>query len=137
MRLASRVSEPAPPAPKDGGGGGGWRWLLTAQGIIEAELIKGLLEQSGVLPVALDAHDPGPGAWMFPAGNVNALVRVYVQASQLEAARLVLLETGLDMPALPRSDVSQAWPIARVLWTALTLLVLVGVVLFQLRGLFR
>jgi len=101
MQRGSYVID-SPPAPTDeGGGGGGWAWLLTARGIIEAELVRGVLESAGVIPVALDARDPSPGAWMFLSGNVNALVRVFVPASQLDSARLVLLEAGFEQPAPP------------------------------------
>jgi Putative prokaryotic signal transducing protein len=101
MQRGSQVID-SPPAPVDqGGGGGGWAWLLTARGIIEAELVRGVLESAGVIPVALDGRDPSPGAWMFLSGNVNALVRVFVPASQLDSARLVLLEAGFEQPAPP------------------------------------
>src|SRR5687768_392917 len=97
MRAGSHLQDPAPPRSGDGGdGGGGWRWLVTAQGLVEAELIKGVLEGAGVVPVVLDAHDPSPGAWMFPSGNVNALVRIFVPAALLDQARLTLLETGFS-----------------------------------------
>lgn len=98
MQSGSRVID-APPTGRTGGGdGGGWAWLLTARGIIEAELVRGVLETAGIVPVALDGRDPSPGAWMFLSGNVNALVRVFVPVSLLDAARLVLLETGLSEP---------------------------------------
>jgi hypothetical protein len=98
MNSGSRVID-TPPAEVDrGGGGGGWAWLLTAHGIIEAELVRGVLEWAGIVPVALDGRDPSPGAWMFLSGNVNALVRVFVPVSLLDAARLVLLETGFQAP---------------------------------------
>lgn len=92
---------PSPPETADGGGGGGWAWLVTANGIIEAELVRGVLESAGVTPVALDSSDPTPGSWMFLSGNVNALVRVFVPVSQLDSARLALLEAGFAFPQEP------------------------------------
>src|SRR5438552_1320805 len=101
MQRGSRVIDSPPAVTDPTGGGGGWAWLLTARGIIEAELVRGVLETAGIVPVALDGHDNSPGAWMFLSGNVNALVRVFVPASQLDSARLVLLETGFDAPEQP------------------------------------
>lgn len=102
MHSGSRVIDQAP--PRDGsGGGGGWAWLLTAGGRIEAELVRGLLESDGIVPVWLDTRDPSPSAWLFPFGDPNALVRIYVPASLLEQARLSLLETGYTVPETPPS----------------------------------
>jgi hypothetical protein len=102
MRGRSQIMVPSPPeTTNEGGGGGGWAWLLTANGIIEAELVRGVLESAGVAPVALDSTDPTPGSWMFLSGNVNALVRVYVSASQLDVARLAVLEAGFAFPQDP------------------------------------
>lgn len=105
-RAGSSVLDPAPPRTggDDGGGGGGWAWLVTARGIIEAELVRGALEASGIVPVALDARDPSPGAWLFLSGNVNALVRVFVPRSLLDAARLVLLEAGWEADPAPEQQ---------------------------------
>src|SRR5439155_20971548 len=96
MQRGSRVIDTPPTDLNPSGGGGGWAWLLTARGIIEAELVRGVLETAAIAPVALDGRDNSPGAWMFLSGNVNARVRVFVPASQLASARLVLLETGFD-----------------------------------------
>lgn len=105
MPSGSQVLDRPPPTIDDGGGGGGgWAWLVTARGRIDAELIKGLLEAAGVVPVALDARDPSPGAWMFPFGDMNAPVRVYVLRAQLESARLELLETGFALPEVPEPE---------------------------------
>lgn len=96
MGSRSQVIDP-PRSTHDGGGGGGggWAWLVTARGIIEAQLIRGLLEEAGVVPVWLDTRDPSPGAWMFMSGNPNAPVAIYVPISHLDGARLALLESGL------------------------------------------
>lgn len=130
MRERSDVVDAAPPiADQSGGGGGGWAWLVTARGIIEAELIKGVLESAGIVPVALDSRDPTPGAWMYMSGNVNRLVRVYVPASLLDRARLELLESGLSMPdaAEPEPRVSRAvqlggWRIVAIVAAALIII---------------
>jgi len=119
----------APPIETDrGGGGGGWAWLLTAHGIIEAELVRGVLESAGVLPVALDGRDTSPGAWMFLAGNVNALVRVFVPVSQLDAARLVLLEVGLmqaEQPEPPAARQGRTMISTRTIWLVVTAIVVI------------
>jgi hypothetical protein len=136
MANSSHVIEGAPPPTiDDGGGGGGWAWLLTARGIIEAQLVRGVLEASGIVPVALDASDPTPGAWMFLSGNVNALVRVFVPASLLDAARLALLETGFgvdDASAPPDQPVRAPARSSRLPWWAWVLITAVVVVIFLL-----
>ena len=128
MQSGSRVID-APPTPTDqGGGGGGWAWLLTARGIIEAELVRGVLEAAGVVPVALDGRDPSPGAWMFLGGNVNALVRVFVPLAQLDSAKLVLLEAGFEQPEPPPAPPAPARGsrfYSRAIWLAVTALVIV------------
>lgn len=97
MSSRSQVIDP-PHVINNGGGGGGWAWLVTARGIIEAQLIRGVLEDSGVSPVWLDTFDPSPGAWMFMSGNPNAPVPVFVPLSLLDAARLALMDSGLSAP---------------------------------------
>jgi len=89
------VLSPAPPRDVDGGGSGGWAWLLTARDAVEAEIVRGLLEATGV-PVALDWRDPSPFAWMHLSGNLHRPVPVYVPLSLVDAARLNLLEMGLE-----------------------------------------
>jgi hypothetical protein len=128
MQRGSRVID-APPAEADrGGDGGGWAWLLTARGIIEAELVRGMLETAGIAPVALDGRDNSPGAWMFLSGNVNALVRVFVPVSQLDSARLVLLEAGFaapEQPAAPPAEVRAPHVTSRLIWLVVTAIVII------------
>lgn len=135
-RYANRVRttsvlEPAPPRPADGGGGGGWAWLITARGVIEAQLIRGLLEVEGIVPVRLDATDPSPGAWLFLSGNVNALVRVFVPRSLLDAARLVLLEAGWETTA-PQPERKQ--PAGRWTWIVAAAVVIMVLLAATWRG---
>ncbi len=123
MRSGSTVLDRTPPDAGAGGGGGGWAWLLTARGHIEAQLVRGVLESNGIVPVALDSTDPSPGSWMFLAGNINALVRVYVPRSLLDAARLALLETGVTAPEpeAPPEPSPGGWR-ANAWWIAVTVL---------------
>ena len=111
MHTDAPIITPAPPGATDAGGGGGWAWLVTARNIFEAHMIRGLLEVQGIVPVVLDTRDPSPGAWMFLAGNVNALVRILVPASLLDAARLALLEAGYasDEPASAAQQSASGW----------------------------
>jgi hypothetical protein len=67
---------------------------VTAHDVFEAELVRGLLENASV-PVVLDAFDRSPFAWMYPAGNVQRPVQVFVPAPLLETARLELLESSV------------------------------------------
>lgn len=128
MQRGSRVID-APPAETDSGGdGGGWAWLLTARGIIEAELVRGVLETAGIAPVALDGRDNSPGAWMFLSGNVNALVRVFVPVSQLDSARLILLEAGFTSPEQPPKPPAEARAprvSGRSIWLVITAVVII------------
>jgi len=94
---------PTPPRGVDGGGRGGWAWLLTARDAVEAEIVRGLLEATGV-PVALDWRDPSPFAWMHLSGNLHRPVPVYVPLSLVDAARLNLLEMGLEADDDPDPD---------------------------------
>jgi hypothetical protein len=89
------VLDPSPPRSDMGGGGGRWTWLLTARDAVEAEIVRGSLEGSGV-PVALDWRDPSPFAWMHLSGNLFRPVPVYVPAGLIDSARLHLLDLGLD-----------------------------------------
>jgi len=101
--------------------------LLTARGIIEAELVRGVLESAGVVPVALDGRDPSPGAWMFLSGNVNALVRVFVPLAQLDSAKLVLLEAGLEQlepPAAAPAPVRARRLSSKAIWLVITAVVI-------------
>lgn len=93
MAFRSQVTDP-PRGDVQGGGGGGWAWLVTAVGIIEAQLIRGVVEEAGVTPVWLDTFDPSPGAWMFMSGDPNAPVPIFVPLAMLDAARIALMESG-------------------------------------------
>jgi hypothetical protein len=137
MRSGSRVIDRPPARTDDGGGGGGWAWLLTARGIIEAELVRGVLESAGVIPVALDGRDPSPGAWMFLSGNVNALVRVFVPLAQLDNARLVLLEAGFQQPEQPASappPVRAPRFHSRAIWLVITAVVIAIFLIATMHG---
>lgn len=122
------VLDPAPPRANWGGGGGGWAWLLTATDAVEAEIVRGLLEATGV-PVALDWRDPSPFAWMHLSGNLHRPVPVYVPSSMVDGARLQLMEMGLavDEPAEPEQP---ATPVMRerhrVLWLAVLALTVIA-----------
>ncbi|MHB8512410.1 MAG: putative signal transducing protein [Actinomycetota bacterium] len=96
--MTQRVGTLEPAPPQDGsshGGGGRWVWLVTARNVFEAEILKGVLEGAGV-PVMDSSFDSSPFAWMYPAGNPNVPVKLFVPASLLEAARLELLESSFD-----------------------------------------
>jgi hypothetical protein len=134
------VRDPAPPtAPTGGGGGGRWSRVVTAGDSIEAELIRGVLEHAGV-PVVLDHRDTSPFAWMYPGGNINAPVAVFVPSSLLEAARLALLETSLLTPDEPdpvrpgEASVPRRFGPLRILVAGLVLLVVGWVILVEIFG---
>ena len=124
---------PTPPRGVDGGGRGGWAWLLTARDAVEAEIVRGLLEATGV-PVALDWRDPSPFAWMHLSGNLFRPVPVYVPLSMIESARLQLLETGLGNPDSEEPDEEpDAVPVRstlrdrhRFVWVAIAVLTVIA-----------
>ena len=140
MASGTGVLDPAPPRAASGDGGGGrWAWLITAVDAVEAEIIRGLLEASGV-PVALDWRDPSPFAWMHLSGNLHRPVPVYVPASMVDVARLQLLDLGLDDPS---SRPEKAWPdrtmrsrhrFLRAAMLALTLLAVTWIVFIEMFG---
>ena len=129
MTSGTGVLDPAPPRAASGDGGGGrWAWLVTAVDAVEAEIIRGLLEATGT-PVALDWRDPSPFAWMHLSGNLHRPVPVYVPASMVEAARLQLLELGLEAPESAANEPVVA-PVMRerhrVLWQVVLALTVIG-----------
>ena len=112
MASGTGVLDPAPPRAASGGGGGGrWAWLLTASDAVEAEIVRGLLENAGV-PVALDWRDPSPFAWMHMSGNLHRPVPVYVPAALVDDARLHLMEMGLGAPDAPEPELGRT-PVMR------------------------
>lgn len=123
------VLDPAPPRPTWGGGGGGWAWLLTASDAVEAEIVRGLLEATGV-PVALDWRDPSPFAWMHLSGNLHRPVPVYVPASLIDEARLQLMEMGLGAETDPADPIAPAMPVLRerhrFVWQLVLALTVIG-----------
>ncbi|MCA1832002.1 MAG: DUF2007 domain-containing protein [Actinobacteria bacterium] len=124
-RSRTGTLDPAPPQPRQGGGGGRWSWLLTATGLVEAELVRGVLESAG-LPVVLDRTDSSPFAWMYLGGNVNAPVRVFVPSGLLDAARLHLLDAGFDSRLEPDRTPAQE-PDQSVLWRIMRMTLTVAV----------
>jgi hypothetical protein len=134
---SSRIAtlDPAPPSPREGGGGGRWAWLITASGIVEAELVRGLLETDGI-PVVLDRRDPSPFAWMYLAGNVNAPIQIHVPATLLDPARLRLIEAGFESgsPPPPVAPSSPGRRRIRAILTVAGLVVAVWIVLVSYFG---
>lgn len=120
--------DPGGPVGDSGGGGGDWAWLVTASDTIEAELIRGRLESAGV-PVALDRRDPSPGAWLYLSGNVHAPVQVLVPRGLLDAARLELMEAGLEAPAEPEGPRPPLEGRPRGTWMLVAVLCVVAVAL--------
>lgn len=124
------VLDPAPPRTAwDGGGGGGWAWLLTASDALEAEIVRGLLEATGV-PVALDWRDPSPFAWMHLSGNLHRPVPVYVPTAMVDSARLQLMEMGLALDEVPETSPAGANVMRerhRFLWQVVVVLTVIAI----------
>ena len=82
-----------------GGGGSGWAVLARARDDIDAQLLVGLLAESGIETRVV--KDPrAPGAWLYGGSNPWAPSAVMVRAIQLEDARFVLVEISFDAPAV-------------------------------------
>ncbi len=132
MRFSGTATlDPAPPRTPPGGDGhgGGWAWLMTATGIVEAQLVQGVLDQTGI-PVALDGRDQSPFAWMYLGGNVNAPVRVLVPGAVLQAARLALLEAGFAMDAPDWRPSAEQAPRSRIVFKRIILVAAALVILW-------
>jgi Putative prokaryotic signal transducing protein len=91
----------APPLPpsleEERGGGGDWIELVKVPNDIEAHLLTGRLQESGVeTRVVKDRSDPG--AWLYGGSNPWAPVAILVHRLQIEDARIVLAEISLQGP---------------------------------------
>lgn len=102
-----------PPTDRDqgrGGGGGGWALLCTTADLYEAQIIRGALEQGGIVAIMIEPVQV-IGAWMLPAGHERTPQRILVRQGDLEAARLLLMDADADAelpdPAERAADVAQ------------------------------
>jgi hypothetical protein len=97
----------APPVPpileEERGGGGDWIELVRVQDDIEAHLLTGRLEESGV-ETRLVKDRSAPGAWIYGGSNPWAPVAILVHRLQFEDARLVLAEVSLEGPDAVPAD---------------------------------
>jgi hypothetical protein len=93
---------PPPPMVAEPGGGGGSEWveLIRAKNDIDAHLLTGRLNESGIETRAMTDRS-APGAWLYGGSNPWAPVIVLVRRLQLEDARLVLAEISLRGPEAP------------------------------------
>lgn len=91
------TDRPPPPdvAVGRGGGGGGWSLLCTTKDLYEAEIIRGALEQGGIVAVMIEPVQL-IGSWMLPAGHERVPQRIMVLTSDLERARLLLMDADAD-----------------------------------------
>jgi Putative prokaryotic signal transducing protein len=74
---------------------------------VEAEMIKGLLESSGIPSVLQHVGIDGPGlgiGWLNPGGGSH---RVMVRASQSEQARDLLAERLVESEQLDLTEIAQ------------------------------
>jgi hypothetical protein len=91
----------APPLPpnleEERGGGGDWIELVKVKNDIEAHLLTGRLEETGV-ETRLVKDRTDPGAWLYGGSNPWAPVAILVHRIQIEDARIVLAEISLRGP---------------------------------------
>jgi hypothetical protein len=119
----------APPAPPivdepSGEGSGGWTRLCSVGDRYEAEMIRGVLEGENLGPVIIETIQM-PGSWLLPSGHERQPQNIYVMRAVLEAAKLALLEAGLDYEpgdAISSEGRDQRWRQATKLirWAVIT-----------------
>jgi Putative prokaryotic signal transducing protein len=131
--MSMRIEAPPPPieAEFDGSGDGfGWVELARASDDIDAHLLTGRLNESGIETLMVKDRS-ALGSWMFIGGaNPWAPVSVMVRPLQLEDARVVLAEISWGAPAMdPQRNPARprAWRTPVIWWaTALGLGVLLS-----------
>ena len=102
--------------PDGGGGGDGWVCVFRAAGDIEAHLLSGRLEASGIETSSI--KDRRGAAWLHGGSDPFAPVDIMVRRLQLEEARLVLAEIAYEIPFEPSPDAKTGWRTALVWWGA-------------------
>jgi hypothetical protein len=101
-----------PPIREDDRRGGGSRWveLTKAHDDIDAHLLTGRLQASGVETRTLKDRSL-PGAWLYGGSNPWAPVAILVRSVDLDTARIVLAELAYEGPAV--EPVRPPSPVAR------------------------
>jgi Putative prokaryotic signal transducing protein len=131
--MSVRLAAPPPPVLPDvnfGGGGPGWVVLARARDDIDAHLLTGRLNESGIETLMVKDRS-AQGSWMFIGGsNPWAPVTIMVRPLQLEDARVVLAEISWGAPAEEphrESPPAKNWRVPFLWWaTALGLGVLLS-----------
>lgn len=117
--MPAQVDLPPPPVDIDeGGGDAGWVELTRARGDIDARLLAGRLEETGIETIVL--RDNSGAAWLYGARDPYASVAILVRKIQLEDARIVLAEIALESPAELRPP-NRRVPKTRIVWWATAL----------------
>jgi hypothetical protein len=91
------TDRPPPPdvATGHGGRGGGWSLLCTTKDLYEAQIIRGALEQGGIVAVMIEPVQL-IGSWMLPTGHERIPQRIMVLTTELDQARLLLMDADAD-----------------------------------------
>ncbi len=121
--MSTRVDLPLPPLDlyDDAHGGSDWTELMQAAGDIEAHLVSGRLEESGI--ETRRVKDRSGPAWLHGGSNPWAPVTIYVRKTQYEDARIALAEVALEAaPARREPVVMTSRSARRLLWWAAALL---------------
>src|SRR5687767_10584361 len=102
--------------PDAGGGGDRWVSVYRAAGDIEAHLLSGRLEASGIETSSI--KDRRGAAWLHGGSDPFAPVDVMVRQLQLDDARLVLAEIAYDLPFESPTPAGTSWRTVLVWWGA-------------------
>lgn len=109
----------------EGWDGGGWGWvsLTRARNDIEASLVTGRLEGSGIETSTLKDRS-APGSFLYCGSDASAPVTILVRKIQYEDARLILAEVAFDAPPALREEFepSTGWRGPVLWWVAALML---------------
>ena len=133
--MAIRLTSPPPPTTVGTGGDSEWTELAEARDDIEAHLLTGLLEETGIETRTVKDRS-GPGAWLYGGSNPWAPVMVLVRRYDHQQAGILLAEMAWEGPTAEPSAPQDARAHRRMLlvWWAVALaigMLLTGVALMR------
>ena len=95
--MSITLENPPPPALVRTGGDSEWTELAEARDDIDAHLLIGLLQETGIETRTVKDRS-GPGAWLYGGSNPWAPVMVLVRRYDRERAGILLAEMAWEGP---------------------------------------